>query len=283
VNAAAVGAYVALAAIEGALVALPCSSALGRLGRLRSPLWALVPAGAIVVGTFGVLLLPSLATGLALLAAIATPVLAAIAVVAVVHGRRRCLLLVPLAMGAAALLASGWVGQLATSLLVALGCLTLGTALARLTPGPWLGVGVIGMGVVDVLLLALGVGQPSATILQHAMASGPLPALHHAALGPMNKDYPDLVLAAVLGGAIAGRPIQQPAAVLLGVIATAYGGLFAVADMPPGTVPTALVFAVAAWGPRAWAQPRRRVRCAACRTRTALRARPHPRAAPAPA
>jgi hypothetical protein len=276
-------AYVALAAIEGALVALPCPTALERLGRLRSPVWAVVPAGAIVFGTFGVLALPSLATGLALLAAIATPVLAAIAVVAVVHGRHLRLLFVPLAMGLAAVLVSGWAGQLATSVLMALGCLTLGTALARLMPGPWLRVGVIAMGAVDVLLLVVGVGQPSATIMQHAMATGPLPAFDRAEVGPMSKDYPDLVLAAVLGGAVAGRPIQKPAAVLLAILATAYGGLFAVAHILPATVPPALILALVEWGPKAWARPRGRVRCAACRRRTAFRALPHPHAEPAPA
>jgi hypothetical protein len=239
VNAAAVTAYVGLAAIEGALVALPCPTALERLGRLRSPLWTLVPPGAIVVGTFGVLALPSLATGLAMLAAIATPLLAAIAVVAVVHGRHRRLLVVPMALGVAAVLGSGWLGQLATSLLVALGCLTLGAALAWLTPGRWLHLAVLSMGAVDVLLLVLGVGQPSATLLHHAMANGPLPVFHRAELGPMSKDYPDLVLAAVLGGIVAGRPIQRRTAMLVGILAAAYGGLFLVAQMLPATVPLA--------------------------------------------
>jgi hypothetical protein len=283
VNAAAVIGYVGLAAIEGALVALPCGTALERLGRLRSPLWALLLPGAIVFGTFGVLVLPSLATGLALLAAIATPVLAAIAVVAVVHGRNRFLLLVPLVLGVAAFVGSGWAGQLASTMLMALGCLTLGTALARLTPGPWLRVGVVAMGAVDVLLLAVGVGQPSATILQHALAAGPLPAFQHAAIGPMREDYPDLVLAAILGGAVAGRRTQRRTAVVIVIVATAYGGLFAVAHMLPATVPSALVLAAVEWGPATRARPRRRARCAACRRRTTFTALRHPQAKPAPA
>ena len=74
------------------------------------------------------LALPLLASGLAVLAQIATPVLAAIAVMAVVHGRQRGLLVVPLALGGVAAAGPGWQGELAASLLTALGCLTLGAA-----------------------------------------------------------------------------------------------------------------------------------------------------------
>lgn len=277
-------AYVALAAIQGALVALPCPTALERLRRLRSPLWTIVPPGALLVGTFGVLALPSLATGLAALAAIATPAMAAIAVAAVVHGRRRCLLVLPAALGAAAVLASGWPGQLAASLVVALACLTLGAALASVTPGRWLRLGVFSMAAVDVLLLGAGVGQPSAALLNDAMADGPLPAFHHAELGTMSKDYPDLVLAAVVGGIVAGQPTQVRTAIVVGILAAAYGGLFAVADMLPATVPTALVLALVEWGPVARSRPRRRrLRCAACKRRTPLSALPYPPPEPATA
>jgi hypothetical protein len=81
VNVLSFSAFVTLATITGALVALPSPAALGGLARLRSPAWALVGPGSVLVGTFGVLAMPSLATGLAILAAVATPVLAAIAMV----------------------------------------------------------------------------------------------------------------------------------------------------------------------------------------------------------
>jgi hypothetical protein len=254
-SAAAVIAYVVLAAIEGALVALPSAAVLGRLRRLQSPLWTLVLPGALLVGTFGLLAFPSLATALAVLAAIATPALAAIAVVAVVHGRHPGLLVVPVALGAIAVVASGWLSQLAASLLVALGCLTLGAALVAVTPGRWLHLGVLSVCVVDILILAVGLGQPSATLLDHALDSGPLPAFHRAELGPITKDYPDLVLAAVVGGVVAGRAIQMRTAVLVGILAAAYGGLFTVADMLPATVPTALVLILVEWGPIARPRP----------------------------
>jgi hypothetical protein len=232
-------AYISLATIQGALVALPRPLADARLARLRSPAWALAGPGSLLVGTFGVLAVPSLASGLAILAAVATPVLAFIAVVAVIHGGRRELLLVPVALAAVALGASGLAAQLAATLLTALGCLTLGAAIARLTPTRWLQVGVLAMAVIDVLLIVLGIGQQATALLGNAL-SGAEPAFHRAELGPIRKDYPDLVLAAVLGGVVAGRASQRRTAVLVGLLATANGGLFAFADILPATVPLVL-------------------------------------------
>ena len=246
----AVSAYIVLATIEGALVVLPSRRALGRLTRLRSPAWAAAGPAALIVGTFGVLALPPFAIGLAVLAMIATPVLSAIAVVAVVHGRRRALLLVPLMLGLAAVAGRGWTGDLAASLLTALGCLTLGAAVVRLTPTRWLLVGVLTMAAVDILLLATHVGQPAAELLKGALESSPLPVFHRAHLGPMSKDYPDLVLAAVVGSIFAGRGIQHRAAAAVTILAAAFGLLFAVADMLPATVPLAVVVAFTEWGPR---------------------------------
>jgi hypothetical protein len=248
--------YVALATIQGAIVALPHPAALQRLGRLRSPAWALVAPGSILVGTFGVLALPLVASGLVLLAAIATPVLAAIAMMCVVHGRQRSLLLVPLALGVVAAAGSGWPRELAASLLTALGCLTLGAAFVRLTPARWLYLGVLTMAAVDVLLLAVGVGQPAAALLREALGSTVQPGFDHAELGRFRLDYPDLVLAAVLGATVAGRAIQAPAALLVAVSVAAYGVLFAFADMLPATVPLALVLVLVEWRrrrhPRRW-------------------------------
>ena len=243
VNASSLVACIALAALEGALVALPCPGALARLERLRSPAWAVGPCS-LLVGTFGVLALPALANGLAVLAAIATPALAVVAVLAVVRGRRRALLLAPPALAVVALAASGWPAQLAACALTALGCLTLGVAVVRLTPVPWLHVGVLAMGALDVLLLALGVGQPAAELLRDAMRDSFLPAFHRAELGPVSKDYPDLVLAAVLGGFVAGRPMQRRAAALVAILAAAYSGLLVFTDVIPATVPLVIVLAL---------------------------------------
>src|SRR3954454_7840875 len=237
VNVSNAAEYVALATIQGAIVALPHPAALERLGRLRSPAWALVAPGSILVGTFGILALPLVARGLAVLAQMATPVLAAIAVLAVVHGRQRRLLLVPVALGAIAAGGWGWAGEVAASLLTALGCLTLGAALVRLTPARWLYVGVLGMAAVDVLLLAVGVGQPADALLRDALGNTIQPTLAHAELGQFSLDYPDLVLAAVLGAIVAERAVQRRAAVLVAISAVAYGALFTFADVLPATGP----------------------------------------------
>jgi hypothetical protein len=239
----------ALGVLEGALVALPGPAALGRLERLRSPAWALVLPGMLIVGTFSVLALPGAATALAVLAAVATPVLAAIAIVAVVHGRRPRLLLVPVGLAFAAVL-SGWPGELAASLLTALGCVTLGAVVVRLTPARWLAFGVLTMCAVDVLLIASGVGVPAAALLENALVGSGLPTLHHARLGPVTTDYPDLMLAAVLGSVFAGRAIQRRGALLVAALSAAYAALLTIADILPATVPLALALVLLEWGPR---------------------------------
>ena len=232
---------VGLALIEGALVALPSPRGLERLSALRSPAWALVGPGSLLIGTFGVLALPSFATGLAILAAFATPLLAAIAVASVVHGSRRSLLLLPLALGVIALACTGMAREVAATLLTALGCLTLGAALVRLTPTRALHLGLVAMALIDFVLLALGVGQPAADLLGDAL-NGSQPAFHYAELGPATIDYPDLVLAAILGGVVSGRANQHRAALLVALLASAYSFLLVVADVVPATVP--LVFAL---------------------------------------
>lgn len=239
----------ALGAMFGALVVLPAPAALGRLTRLRSAKWALVLPGMLIAGTFGVLAVPAMATWLAVLASVATPILAGIAVVAVVHGRRRVLLVVPVALTVAATLAA-WPGQIAASVVTALGCLTLGVALARLIPSPWLASGVLAMCAVDVVLLGVGVGQPSAALLDHAMTGSSLPTLHHASAGSVTTDYPDLILAAVIGGVLAGRAAQWRGAVLTATLSGAYAGLLMFVNPLPATVPLALALVLISWGPR---------------------------------
>lgn len=212
-------------------------------------MWAFVFPGILVAGTFGVLALPAAATALAVLASVATPVLAGIAVLAVVRGRGggSRVLILPLALVLGATLA-GWPGQVAATALIALGCLTLGTALVRLTPAPWVTVGVLAMCAVDVLLLATGIGQPAAALLNEA--GGGLPTLHFAQLGPIATDYPDLVLAAVVGGILAGRPVQRRAAVLVAVLSGAYAALLTIVHMLPATVPLTLALILVELGPR---------------------------------
>lgn len=229
-------AYIGLAALQGLLVALPRAAASAGWSRLRSTAWALVLPVSLMIGTFGVLALPQGATELAVLAAAATPVLVVLAAIGFVRGPRWAWLAVLPLLGAAVALHS-WPAQVAATLLTALGCVTLGAALVRLTPLPWLTAGIAAMCVVDVVLLASGFGQPAAHQLEIALRDSPLPEFHRAQLGSMNRDYPDLVLAAVLGAALAGHARQLTAALLVTVLASANGLLFIFADILPGTVP----------------------------------------------
>src|SRR5581483_11605136 len=145
-----VGAAIAPALLQGALVALPRGNALEPLRRFRSPGWAAVLPGAVVVGTFAPLGAHSFSLGLILLAALATPPLAAVAAVGVVRGPRVALVSLVLAAGVVALFAGGVSSRVSANILTALGALALGAALARLIPGRWVLVGFVCMCAVDV-------------------------------------------------------------------------------------------------------------------------------------
>lgn len=236
--------YCSLAALQGLLVVLPRPVSSAAWARLRSPGWAVVLPGALMVGTFGVLAVPHGATDLAVLAAVTTPLLVGVAVMGVVRGRRWIWLAALPLLAAGAVTLDSWPEQLATSVLAALGCLTVGASLVRLTPLPWLAGGSAAMCVVDVVLLATGVGQPAAHQLQAALSDSALPEFHRAQLGSVSKDYPDLFLAAVLGSALAGNARQLTAGVLVALLVSANGLLFMFADMLPGTVPVGVAAAV---------------------------------------
>jgi hypothetical protein len=237
-------AVIVLATIEGALVALPRADALRPLGRLRSPAWAALLPGSILLGTFGPLALPSIAVGLVVLAIAATPPLAVIALVAVVRGPRAALrrprVALPalaLAPALAAALVSGWLGQASESVITALGCLALGAALVRLTPRRWILAGVLCMCAVDVLLLMSGTGESGAAAMSAATAHVHAPVFDRAAVGPISTDYPDLVLAALLGALLAGQQYQRRAAMLVTTLASGSGMLLPLVGWLPATVP----------------------------------------------
>lgn len=254
-------ALVVVAVLEGALVALPRADALDHLSRLRSPAWALSLPGSILVGTFGPLVLRSMAFALVVLAAVATPLLAAIAILGVVRGPRAALLLLALALTVLAGLASGWLAELSGSLLTALGCLALGASLVRLIPGRWVLLGVLCMSVADAALLACGIGQPAQALIAGATVNFHGPVFDQATIGPVAIDYPDLVLAAVLGGFVAGQHGQRRAAALVAMLVTACGALMPPGSMWPATVPIALTFILLRW--RGLPRPRQPISLAA--------------------
>ncbi|MBV8220659.1 MAG: hypothetical protein JO325_19520 [Solirubrobacterales bacterium] len=234
-------AVIALATLEGALVALPRADALAPLKALRSPAWAALLPGSIVAGTFLPLVMPSMAFGLVVLAGVVTPALAAVAILHVVRGPRTALVLVAAALGVTAALLSGWAGQISATALTALGCLALGTALARLIPCRWFVLGVIAMCLADVALMASGIGHSAAALMASATADVHGPVFSQADIGRVSTDYPDLVLAALLGGFLAGRHRQLLAASLVTAIGAAYGLLLLpLQSLLPATVPIAL-------------------------------------------
>jgi hypothetical protein len=237
---AGVSAAIAPAVFQGALVALPRGNALGSLRRLRSPAWAAVLPGCLVLGTFAPLGLHSFALAMILAAALATPPLALVAVLAVVRGPRAALVALALAAGLLATFASGLSGQLSASLLTALSALALGAALARLIPARWVLAGFTCMCVVDVALLVAGVGQPAAAVITQAAAHVPGPLFDQAQIGRVVFDYPDLLLAAVLGGFVAGQRGQRLASALVTVLAASCLVLAPADSIWPATVPMAL-------------------------------------------
>ncbi len=221
-------------------MAVPRGNALASLRRLRSPAWAAVLPGAIVVGTFAPLGAYSFALGMIVLGLVATPPLAVVAVLGVVRGPRAAPLLLLLATAVLAAVAGGVTGELSATVITALGALALGTGLARLIPARWVLIGFACMCAVDIALLAVGVGQPSSLVVSRAAAHVPGPLFDHARVGRIVLDYPDLVLAAVLGAFVAGQPCQRSAAVLVTVLAAATLALVPPHTMWPATVPAAM-------------------------------------------
>jgi hypothetical protein len=236
-----------VAVLQGAVVALPRPDSFGWLLRLRSPAWAGLMPGSILFGTFGVLARPSLAALIVAVAALCTPALAILAVLGGVPGRRTVVAVTAGGLAAGTLFAHGWVHELSSAMLTGLGCIALGTALVRLIPGRWIAIGMISMCVIDVLLLAVGVGQPAANLLADATANFHGPALNEVTIGPITLDYPDLVVAAVLGATLAGHPSQPRAALMVTAMAACYGLILPPGSTMPATVPVALTYVFVVW------------------------------------
>jgi hypothetical protein len=229
--------------LEGALVLLPRARPFPGLARLRAPAWAALLPVSIVVGTFGLLIAPGLASPTVLAAAITTPLLAVIAVLLVVRGRLLVLLLAAVA-GGLAVWATGQGGHVGTGVVTALACLTVGAALQRLIPGRWLLLGVVAMSVVDITLLLAGPGYHETAVLAAAQTNFHGPRFTGARIGGTTIGYPDLFLAGLLGASLAGERAQAWAAGLLIVFAVAYDSMLAPGLLLPATVPIALTFAV---------------------------------------
>jgi hypothetical protein len=246
VSVAAVIGVLGLSLLQGTLVALPRGGAFAPLVRLRSRAWAMVLPGAIVVGTFAPLWHRAFAAALVIGAATTTPLLAVIAVALVARARRALALVLAVGLAVTTAVGPGTAGQLALTSVTALASLTVGVALTRVIPRRWLLIGVGLMAAADVCFLGVGVGLSADGAMAAASASFHGPHFTQASVGPAVVDYPDLVLASVLGGVVAGSALQRRAAVAVALLAASTGMLLTVVPMVPETVPTAVTFGLLA-------------------------------------
>lgn len=244
---------VCLSLVQGLLVALPGTlgggAAPGRVwGAVAAPrgrLWAAVPPLSIIVFVVGAGAAErASAQGLTYLALVAVPPLAAVALGWLAWRARP-----RLALAVVPLFALAWAdrgalpGEAAAVALTGLSVVTLGVALAALTPPRWLGAGIVAMAMADTAFVVSDLLQRPNNALNAAHPAAGLPQLQSALFGSAVMGYGDLFVAAVLGGLLAsalGRRAQLRAAALTAALALALDLLFYVVDELPATVPVAL-------------------------------------------
>jgi hypothetical protein len=234
-----------LSLAQAALVALPRPLPLPWADAFRSPWWALVPAGSIVVVIGIVALEDESAEALSWLALVAVPPLAALSLGTLVHGARPVW-----ALAAAPLFAIAWAssgslaGEAAAAALTALGCVALGWLMVSVVPGSWLKLGIYAMAVVDTWFVAADLLQGPNAVLSAAAPAG-LPRFQVAIFGSAQLGFGDFFVAATLGSLLAWtRPLQIRAALLVAALALAFDLLFFAVDELPATVPVAVALAI---------------------------------------
>jgi hypothetical protein len=226
-------------------VALPAARRLPSLERFRSPWWALVPAGSIVI-TIGIVAWQGeSATALSWLALLAVPPFAALALGWLIHGSRPewAAAMPPLFLIAWAA-PGALLGEAAATALSALGCVGLGWLLASVAPARWLKWGIYAMAAVDAAFVAADLLQGPNAVLTAAAPSG-LPSLQVVHFGAAVMGFGDLFVAAALGCLLAGsRRSQRRATLLVAILALLFDLLFLAVDTLPATVPVALALAL---------------------------------------
>ncbi len=250
-----------LTTAQAACVALPAAGVPRWLQRFRGGAWALVLPLCIVAVIVAINEVPDTADVLTWVALLLVPPGCALALGWAMHGARWWL--APLAVP---LLALAWAdqdgsraGQVATIVLIAGSCVTLGRLLAGGAPLTLLKLGLIAMAVSDaILVFGNELQAPNAVLVAAAPGAG-LPQLQSASFHFASMGYGDFFAAAVLGGilAVERRPQVVPMVALL-LVSLAWDQLFLVVDTLPATVPPAIVLV----GVEVWAQvrARRRVR-----------------------
>jgi len=250
-----------LTTAQAACVALPAAGVPRWLQRFRGGAWALVLPLCIVAVIVAINEVPDTADVLTWVALLLVPPGCALALGWAMHGARWWL--APLAVP---LLALAWAdqdgsraGQVATIVLIAGSCVTLGRLLAGGAPLTLLKLGLIAMAVSDAILVFGNELQAPNAVLVAAEPGAGLPQLQSASFHFASLGYGDFFAAAVLGGILAAqrRPQVVPMVALL-LVSLAWDQLFLVVDTLPATVPPAIVLV----GVEVWAQvrARRRVR-----------------------
>jgi hypothetical protein len=235
-----------LTVAQAACVALPAAGLPPRLARFRTGAWAFVLPVSIAAVVFGIDLLPSSATVLSWAALLLVPPGCALALGWAMRGARW-----PLALLAAPAFALAWAdqdtraGQIATIVLIAGSCITLGRLLAGGAPLGLLKLAIIAMATIDsILVFGNELQAPNATLIAAVPAHG-LPQLQSASFNGAGLGYGDFFAAGVLGGVLAAeRKAQLAAAVGVLVASLAWDQLFYFYDTLPATVPVAFVLVV---------------------------------------
>lgn len=230
----------------------------------RSPWWALVPAGSIVVVVFGIELAPDSADLLTWLALLAVPPLAAFALGWLVRGGTPTW-----ALAAAPLFVLAWAvpdalaGETAATLLSGLACIALGWLLVCVVPGHWLRWGIYAMAAIDTALIAADLLQGPSGVLS-AAAPADLPRLQVLEFGTARMGFGDAFVAATAGCLLAlpadgpktgarlpfsARRRQLWGAGLVGVLGLGFDLFFFAVDTLPATVPVAIALALVASRP----------------------------------
>jgi hypothetical protein len=258
-----------LSLCQGLVVCLPRAWSPEWTGRLRSRLWALVPALSVIAFVaVGSVAERGSAQALTYLALVAVPLLAALAlgwVVWPVHPPARpglALLVVPL-FALAWADRGGLAGEGAAVVLSALSCVALGTLVAGVTPARWLALGIVSMACADAALVIADLLQAPNYALNAAHPVGGLPRLQAEVFGSAAMGYGDLFVAGVFGGLLAAtgdRSRQLTGALLVVLLAIAFDFLFFAVRELPATVPVAGALVALVWAGR-----RHRVRLAGAR------------------
>jgi hypothetical protein len=225
------------------------------MARLRSRLWALVPALSVIVFVaVGLVAESSSANALTYLALVAVPLLAALALGWLMWGARPglALLVVPL-FALAWADRGGLAGEGAAVALTALSCVALGALIAGVTPARWLALGIVAMACADAVLVVSDLLQAPNNALNAAHPVSGLPRLQAEVFGSAVMGYGDLFVAGVFGGLLAitgNRSRQLKGAVLVALLAVVFDFLFFAVDELPATVPVASALVILVWASR---------------------------------